>query len=247
MDARRPARHRRPRPARAAARRGGLRLRAGAALPRRQLRRGRRLRRGRALRARGGRAGRARRGCCGRAAGCCCRCRPTSGRGPTTTSGPATTAATRGRGWWRRWSGPVSSYAGAATGSPGCSRCSRPSGSPAGCAGARARRLAAPAVARRSSGCCWGCPGPRRAGSGGATRRSGHRSSWPPRSASGLSATRAAGSRPTPRPRPRGTSSRCGRARSRRRRQVGRSPNGAATSQPRASGDGAAAGEQRRR
>ena len=36
------------------------------------------------------------RGCSRPAGGCCCPCRPTSGRGPTTTSGPVTTAATRG-------------------------------------------------------------------------------------------------------------------------------------------------------
>ena len=37
-------------------------------------------------------------GCSSRAAGCCCPCRRTSGRGPTTTSPTATTAATPGRG-----------------------------------------------------------------------------------------------------------------------------------------------------
>ena len=78
----------------------GLRLRARPAVRRRGVRGGRRVRRGRALRARRTSPWPSCAACSSRAAGCCCPCRRTSGRGPTTTSPTATTAATRDPGRW---------------------------------------------------------------------------------------------------------------------------------------------------
>ena len=73
-------------------------------------------------------------GCSARADGCSSPCRPTSGRGRTTTSGPVTTGATRGRGSWPPWRRPGCGSSGRRTPSRWCSRCSPPNGSCAGCA-----------------------------------------------------------------------------------------------------------------
>ena len=82
-------------------------------------------------------------GCWRRGAGCCSPCRPTSGRGPTTTCGPVTTAATRDPGWSRRWRAPGSRTALDLRFRRRSSRCSPPSGS--------LRRLAAATAGRRAA------------------------------------------------------------------------------------------------
>ena len=182
-------------------------------------------------------------GCSRPAAGCSPRCRPTSGRGPTTTSAPATTAATRGR---RIVAAPRGRRADGAPldlrASPGCSRSSPPSGSPAGCAG----RAATP-----PAGCPQVSPAAR-PGAAPACRRAEARAAAQARPAVrlvGLPGRREAVTRPrrgsaqpgarrgppraaaarTPPPRPRGTPSRSGRAPAGRRARTRRTPGTSAT------------------
>ena len=153
------------------------------ALPfaRRGLRRGRRLRRRRALRGRRAAPSPSSPGSWRRVAGCCCRCRPTSGPGRTTTSGPGhhrryTRPPARPAGRGRRAAGRC----GPPTPSVRCSRSSWPSAHAAGCgarAGRRRRRL--PAVSPRADRVLMGLSRlDAAAARAGATCRSARRSSW---------------------------------------------------------------------
>ena len=178
-------------------------------------------------------------GCWRRAAGCCCRCRPTSGRGPTTTSGPVTTGATRGRGC-------VAAVEGAGF---VVRRCTlrlrrrlpdvrrRAARTPAAAADARRRRCPRSrprldslfGLSRAEAGC-----------SGAATCRSAHRSSWRREALTGPLAGGAAHvlQRPAsrrPPPRPPGTSRRCGPGRSTGDSQKAARPGTAPTTQARTS------------